>query len=131
MALQRHTIISDKIIQILKQAQQPLSIQNILNILKSNTLTPNKSTVYRILEKLKRNNDIQIIPLNNGCNYFEWKKQEHHHHFFCLTCEELTCLNSCLIHSHQIDLQKLVPNQNYTILNHDFNLYGICEKCSK
>ena len=130
MLLQRQTVISKNLIEMLQKANSPLSMLQIQDLFLKKSLNPNKSTLYRILEKLLQKKLINSINLENGKSYFEWKHNKHHHHFFCKECETVTCLDNCLIHQNHIDLNTLVPNQNFTVAHHDFNLYGYCEKCT-
>lgn len=130
MALQRQTIISKKLIEILKETAKPVSIKQILKTLQEMDIEPNKSTLYRILAKLEESGEVIPIHLQNGSTYFEWQEKKHHHHFFCTRCEQVTCLHSCVLQQNNIDLQNFLPNANFKIQKHDFNLYGLCEKCS-
>jgi len=130
---ERKTIVSDKVLSILRESSHALSINQIVDELKKSDLEPNKSTVYRILDKLIAKEIASSIVVKNGGAYFELIKESHHHHhhFYCNHCETLFCLNSCHVDTHNIDLSKLLPSPNFQIKSHDFNLYGICEPCKQ
>ena len=132
--LERKTTISNNVIHLLQTAKAPLTVSQIIQKLKKKELSPNKTTIYRIIEKLLQKKIITEIPVRNGSNFYEFRHGDHyhhHHHFICNQCETVFCLKKCHLESHNINLSKLLPNKDFTIQSHDFNLYGICERCSQ
>ena len=127
--LDRKTTISSQVLRQLEKASSPLSVAQIMERLMHQGLSPNKTTIYRILEKLKLKKVVDEIPVRSGVSYYEFS-QEHHHHFICNVCDTVFCLQSCHVHLHGIVLENLLPNSHFTIQSHDFNLYGVCESCS-
>ena len=126
----KKTIVSENVLKLLHNATQPLSISELLDALKKIDLTPNKTTIYRIMDKLTQKKEISVLVLKNGISYFELSKNHHHHHFFCTTCESLFCLETCHLDRFKIDLSGLLQNNNFQISQHDFNLYGTCDNCT-
>lgn len=91
---------------------------------------PNRTTVYRILDKLVAAEEVKTIALKTGVSYYEMvKDKRHHHHFICTKCDDVFCLGGCHVKTFDIDLTKLLPNSSFSIQAHDFNLYGVCDKC--
>ena len=133
MVFERKTIASNKVLEILTNAPHPLGINQIMEQLKQMSIEPNKTTVYRILDKLIQKKVVTTVMINNRTSYYELikKNHSHHHHFFCTTCHTLYNLDKCLIEKHNIDLSQFLPNKNFEITSHDFNLYGVCEPCKK
>ncbi len=127
--LKRKTAISKKVLHILKNTNRALSVPQLLSLLAKANLTPNKTTVYRIMDKLVRNNDVSMITLKSGTSYYEFNTH-HHHHFYCYSCEQLFCLSSCHFESSKFDIKALLPNENFKITSHDFNIYGECAPCA-
>ena len=126
----RKTIIFEHVMKILNKSIHALSISQIMQELQNNNLTPNKTTLYRLLHKLERDSKVYGITRNNGVTYYEVKKKHRHHHFFCNSCEAVYCLDECQLITNNINLKQLLPNNNFQITNHDFNLYGTCSTCS-
>tara|TARA_A100001015_G_scaffold288617_1_gene359643 strand:- start:883 stop:1287 length:405 start_codon:yes stop_codon:yes gene_type:complete len=126
--LKRTTIVSSKVMEMLDASAHPLSVANIMNRLQQEGLTPNKTTIYRILDKLLATQTISVIMTNNGVSYYE-PSGTHHHHFICNACQTVFCLTACHIDVHNINLSALLPNPSFTIESHDFNLYGTCAPC--
>ncbi len=127
--LERKTTISKHVLMQLKVSTSPLSVGQLLANLEQHGLHPNKTTIYRILEKLMNKKAVTEIPLRNGVTYFELS-HGHHHHFICNECDAIVCLKTCHVESLDINLTELLPNKQFRIQSHDFNLYGICEPCS-
>ena len=131
MVFKRKTIVSDKILSIFKEKKGPFTISQINEILTESNIRPNTSTIYRILDKLKSKNIISELFLKNGVSYYELTHEGHkHHHFFCTECEIITCLDHCLFDQFDLNLDTYLPNDQFKISTHEFNLYGTCNKCS-
>ena len=136
MVFERNTTLSTTVQKIMEKTDQAISIAQLMVKLAKEHLYPNRTTLYRMMEKLQKKEIVTMIPLRSGVSYFELVKKtksrhdHHHHHFFCNQCERLFCLDQCHVHSFDIDLTKLLPNPNFQIRAHDFNLYGICEGCT-
>ena len=81
-----------KIIEILTSSKKPLPVPTILEKLKEFDISPNKSTIYRILKKCISENIISEIPFKNGIKYYEISNRKNHHHFQCNICEAIYCL---------------------------------------
>ena len=127
--IKRHTKVSNSILKIFETSTQPLAVKHILLALKKKGLSPNKTTVYRLLDKLLDEKCLRMFYLKNGLRYYEFvdEKQQHHHHFFCKGCEGVFCLNHCLFEASNINT--LLPNPGFSVDHHDFNLYGLCNAC--
>lgn len=129
--LQRKTSVSRRVLQQLEIAPNPMCVSQLIMHLNADDLFPNKTTVYRILEKLVKQQLVTEVTLRNGVTYYELLKDTHHHHFVCTDCGTVFCLESCHVELRKINLSELLPNKKFNIHSHDFNLYGLCEDCSK
>ena len=127
--LKRKTVVSTLVLHLFKHQKRPLSVSEILQELSLLGKTPNKTTIYRILDKCVQSKLISRIPLNNGIQYFELNTGAHHHHFFCTICSKLICLSSCAVDSRFI--RSMIPSSEYVVESHDFNLYGKCHSCQE
>lgn len=128
--LERKTTISSHVLKQLEESLYPLSVTQIMEQLDKRGLNPNKTTIYRILEKLINKKAVAEIAIRNGATYYEFA-HGHHHHFICNQCDTVFCLDACHVESQDINLTELLPNQQFKIQSHDFNLYGVCEPCAK
>ena len=102
-----------------------ISVADLINRL---YLKINKSTVYRILEKLEDDNILYSFIAANGAKYYakcrclSKENTDHiHPHFECTGCGKIECLEM------EIEIPK-IPNRN--ISSSQFLFQGKCEYCS-
>ena len=102
-----------------------------MHLLKNQGISVNRSTVYRILNKLIDSNNIRSFTIHTGSTYFEpiHKCSTPHHHFFCSDCESVFCLSSTLVDTESLNLKKLLPSNTFKVHHHNFNLVGTCGEC--
>ena len=114
----------------LKVTKQRLEIINIINKLKDKAtisnivknVDMNRSTVYRIIDKLCSNNIvIKDINVNNKDYYV--LKNNHKHYIKCIKCNSIKDLDECPFDNMEID--------NFKIIKHSLKIDGICNKCQE
>lgn len=78
-----------------------------------------KATIYRILELfLEKEIFIKKVDYDGQIYYM---LNEHYHYVNCIKCHKRTRIDICPIKDIKVD--------NYTILNHNVELNGICNSC--
>lgn len=121
----RLTKVRKELVRILLEEKCLISQAKILTKLHNKGTIPNRSTVYRELQFLMKNN-ILIKNTLAGIDYYEIP-QDHHHHLVCLGCN--------LISKVKLDThlgkqeKKLAKQNNFNIINHSLEFYGYCHKC--
>jgi Fe2+ or Zn2+ uptake regulation protein len=128
--LDRKTEVSRCVILELEKAASPLSAGEILRRLESHNLSPNKTTVYRILKKLSEKKAVSEIAVRHGAVYYELTKHSHHH-FICTACGDVSCLQATLGEHLNRTVTDLLPSNKFEVESHEFNIYGRCEPCVK
>jgi len=113
-----------EIYKVLQKAQQCLSADEILQALEAQNLKIDLATVYRNLELFVQNG-IAVKSTINRKHFFEIKKSSHHHYFVCIKCHEKAEIVDCKINLIEEELNKM----NFKILDHNLEVYGICDKC--
>ena len=100
----------------------------VTDLINKLSLKINKSTVYRILEKLEDDNILYSFIAASGAKYYakcRCRSKENtnhiHPHFECTGCGKIDCLEL------EIQIPK-VPNRN--ISSSQFLFQGKCEYCS-
>ena len=122
---QRKIIIKE----LLKQAEQHLSAEDIYNAVKKEHPEIGLATVYRTLDLLADLEIIHKIDFGDGRARYELGGGEHHHHhhLICLTCGEVIEFNDDLLD----DLEAAIKQQSgFTVVDHQVKFYGICDKCN-
>ncbi len=83
-------------------------------------------TVYRNLRMLSEMGVLeQFYFMDGGLKFKGSCVDHHHHHLICVNCEKTLTFEYC-----PMEQQMELPGR-YKILNHRFEVYGICEECQE
>ncbi len=83
-------------------------------------------TVYRNLRMLSEMGVLeQFYFMEGGLKFKGSCIDHHHHHLICVNCEKTLTFEYC-----PMEQQLKLPGQ-YKILNHRFEVYGLCETCQQ
>lgn len=122
----RITKIRKEILEILSSRDCLLSQTDLLLFLKKKALLPNRSTIFRELLFLVKNN-IAVKNTISGVDYYEIPHGHHHHHLICLKCRAISKVE---IDDHLKRQTKQIASLNkFEIINHSLEFYGYCRKC--
>jgi Fur family transcriptional regulator, ferric uptake regulator len=116
--------ISITIKGFIKSQNKPTDYSDIKTCLISNKLKPNKTTIYRILEKLEKEGLIKKVILSDQKQYWELTQTNHahqHFHLICQKCENIEC--------QELDSELAFKLNNFKVLKTELNLYGFCQNC--
>lgn len=118
-------ILKENNLKITRQRKEILELINKLdtqstlaNIKKE--ISIDKSTMYRIIEKLLEKNIIEQNINYQKQIYFSIKK-EHKHYIKCIKCHNKQEIKICPINKIEV--------QGYKIINHKIEIDAICNKC--
>lgn len=116
------------ILKAVMLAAKPLELKNINGILRKNRVRVDRSTVYRQLRYLINRKFLNKFQLEGGKVYYELAG-EHHHHLVCIRCKQIANikLDGCLKDFEQ----ECAKNQEFKVLGHSLEFYGLCKSCSK
>lgn len=87
---------------------------------------PNVSfdTVYRNLRLLSEMGALeQFYFMDGGLKFRASCTEHHHHHLICVNCEKTLTFDYCPME------QPLRLPGSFKIMNHRFEVYGVCEEC--
>ncbi len=124
MGIVRKTKSVATVIEIFQQNKVALSAVELVTLLKTNM---NKTTVYRILERLESEGVLHSFTDNDGLKWYascvdcsEHHHQDAHPHFRCKKCNKVACLH----------IQITIPSTKMLqIENSEIFLIGTCESC--
>lgn len=111
------------ILKALDDANEPITIDDLKKKIKEPI---NTSTLYRSLKSLVDVGIIYQTDFRSGVSYFEFQGDHHHHHIICTECKARTSIDMCITEN----FSDLAEKKGYTITNHIFELFGLCENCS-
>ena len=98
-------------------------------IVKSLKEVIDRATVYRNLNFLINNNILEQIQLIGEVPKYELSAQDHHHHLICRKCNNIRSISSKSLEIALLKLQE--ETDGFTITEHVFEFYGLCNKCKK
>jgi Fur family ferric uptake transcriptional regulator len=124
----RITKIRKAIVQIIFASECLISQADIISQLKVMKLYPDRSTLFRELLFLNKNN---IVFKNTllGIDYYEIQR-DHHHHLVCINCK--TIEKFAIRELSMVEEGNLIAKKrNFNIINHSLEFYGLCHNCSR
>lgn len=109
-----------KVIDILLKNSSPVDVSFLVKKLKVN-----KTTVYRQLEKLIKENIVTEVELGEGKKRYELKSLGHHHHLVCDDCGKLEDVSF----NEDILLKEVNKKSKFLIKSHNLEFFGLCVEC--
>lgn len=129
MESQRNTKQKQLLLSILKEADRPLSINEIHAQLVKQLPRIAKSTIYRNIDSLLTQNLIDKYHLNDNEVFYRIKadQHEHKHVVICDDCKKVFDLPSCPIHA----IENAMEEEGFIIKDHQIQISGLCKTCAK
>ena len=124
----RNTPLKKAVLNILKQQGKPVSVPELLLFLKKENLSPNKTSLYRLFEKLKEEEMIEETLLDSRVAFYEWKSNDHHHHFVCEKCKTTHCVEDKPLEEATRQLEQKLKTKGLSVQSHQFSFSGLCKK---
>jgi len=122
---QRSTRQRQVIIDVIRDAEGPLAIEDIHERAARTKPGLGIATVYRTVKLLLEHEQIKPVILDDGVSRYEAADLGHHHHFRCLSCDQVYDLDVCPV---TFDEGTKLPD-GFTVEDHELTLYGTCPKC--
>lgn len=125
MGITRQTKQVKRLIDIFEKEDKAISVSELVKMLTSEM---NKTTVYRILDKLMEDGIVHSFIGNGGLKWYAkcqgCSSDEHHDihpHFQCKSCGEVNCLPTTF---------KVPPVSGFKVESANLLLVGTCNNCS-
>ena len=126
MKKQRNTRQRQEVLKAVLESTEHPTADEIYLTLRENNPRISRGTVYRNLNVLSDNGEIQQIKAPNA-DRFDWKKEKHYH-ILCTLCDELTDASI----PYQEDSDKVIAKETgYIIGQHQLIFEGTCPECQK
>ncbi|MCM8533379.1 MAG: transcriptional repressor [Lentisphaeraceae bacterium] len=124
---QRKTQQREQILDIITQAEGPLSVDEILKGSNDAGIQVGIATIYRTVKLLLENKMICQVILPDGQSRYETVKSadHHHHHLHCNSCDRVIDIHKCCEHLRETEVE------GHLIQRHEITLFGICQDCRK
>jgi len=124
---QRRTAQREAILQVILEAQGPLSVQEIHERALERSPSLGIATVYRGVKLLLQDGRIHAVSLPDDQVRYEAADLGHHHHFRCDHCDQVYDLPGCLL---PIPNGTSLPG-GFEVTGHDITLTGTCPDCQQ
>lgn len=123
--MERKTRQRDAIAAALREADRPLSPQELLDLSSRQTPGIGIATVYRTIKAMVDERLLTPVEIPGEPPRYEVAGKSHHHHFHCKKCDRVYEMKGC-----PGPLKKLAP-PGFEVQGHEVLLYGICSACQK
>lgn len=114
------------LVQHLQRAEKPESIDQVTKHL--GHVGMDKATVYRNIVILQAKNLVRQVDLHQDHAYYEWNDKTDHHHLICTRCNHIQDFTGCDFKALEKAALKQAPDFSH-VVEHSFELFGICKKC--
>lgn len=124
----RNTKQKQLILDILKKTNRPMSINEIYHSIIQEIPTIAKSTIYRNIDALLKQNLIDKYFFNDNELFYQIKttEKEHNHYVICDDCKRIFNLPICPIH----EIENAMEKEGFTISEHYIQISGTCKECT-
>ena len=123
----KNTSHRSAILDILKQADTPLTAEEIFLILKSSDASTCLSTVYRTFDLfVAKDLVIKSNIFDDGKARYELNDMKHQHRVACLNCHKTIVIEDCPFEEFERELKK---KTGFDVVQHKLELYGYCQDC--
>jgi len=117
------------LLDIFYESDSPLSISDLKSALGEKKEVPNKTTLYRQLERLTKMNILEENIFSDTVRRYCLKHKSHHHHFICEKCGFIKNVNIDDCEKTAKELANKLKRKGYLLNDHIMTFSGICNNC--
>ncbi|BAU67181.1 ferric uptake regulator, Fur family [Stanieria sp. NIES-3757] len=121
----QRTRSQERILQLLKNVKGSVSAQDLYIKLRKSNQNMGLATVYRSLEALKLQGEIQVRTLPNGESVYSSIHQDQHH-LTCVNCGISIPIAECPVHDLEHQLEQ---SHQFKVYYHTLEFFGVCDRC--
>lgn len=124
LTMTKRTRSQERIFKLLKTLNRAISAQELyIELRREHNI--GLATVYRALEALKLEGDVQVRTLATGESLYSSVQQDQHH-LTCVNCGISTPINECPINDLENRLEK---SHQFKVYYHTLEFFGLCQQC--
>jgi len=120
------TKLSSAVTAILESSEKPMTVADINAELAQQGVTPNKTSLYRLLEKLEKNHQVEAFQIAEGVTHYEHAKPPHGH-LVCQSCTSVSCIDAPIPEGW---LRQIQQNHDASPTHISLSIKGLCAKCT-
>jgi Fur family ferric uptake transcriptional regulator len=115
----------ERIHTLLLSLENPISAQDLYVELRRLDQPVGLATIYRALEALKLDGQVQVRTLASGESLYSANHNDRHH-LTCLQCGASIPIEDCPVHTLERQLEQ---NYEFRIFYHTLEFFGLCVQC--
>lgn len=113
------------VIEVLQNLKKAISAQELYIELRNRQQNMGLATVYRSLEALKLQGELQVRLLPNGESVYSLVSRDRHH-LTCVNCNTSIPIEECPVHELERQLEKF---HQFKVYYHTLEFFGLCDRC--
>ncbi|WP_019508138.1 Fur family transcriptional regulator [Pleurocapsa sp. PCC 7319] len=121
----QRTRSQERIMAVLQSLKRSISAQDLYIELRNRKQDMGLATVYRSLEALKIQGEVQVRTLANGESVYS-SIQSDRHHLTCVNCGVSIPIDECPVHDLERQLEQ---SHQFKVFYHTLEFFGLCQKC--
>ena len=121
----QRTRSQQKVIEVLQELKKAISAQELYLELRNRKQNMGLATVYRSLEALKLQGELQVRLLPNGESVYSSVNRDRHH-LTCVNCNTSIAIEQCPV--HQLE-EQLEASHKFKVYYHTLEFFGLCDRC--
>ncbi len=121
----QRTRSQERIMTVLQSLKRSISAQDLYIELRNREQDMGLATVYRSLEALKLQGEVQVRTLGNGESVYSSVKSDRHH-LTCVNCGTSIPIDECPVHDLEQQLEK---SHTFKVYYHTLEFFGLCQQC--
>ncbi len=115
------------ILSALKLEARPLTVAEIIQLIKRSRVDADEVTIYRVLQALEKSGLVDKVNFREDKFRYEIKGEDHHH-LICERCRSITEIADCPIDEVEEQISK---KEKFLIKTHAMEFFGLCQNCQK
>ena len=121
----QRTRSQQKVIEVLQDLKKAISAQELYIELRNRKQNMGLATVYRSLEALKLQGELQVRLLPNGESVYSSVHRDRHH-LTCVSCNNSIPIEECPVHELEHQLE---DSHRFKVYYHTLEFFGLCDRC--
>jgi Fur family transcriptional regulator, ferric uptake regulator len=121
----QRTRSQERILRLIKHLNRALSAQELYSELRTRAENMGLATVYRALEVLKLQGEVQVRTLPTGESLYSCL-QDDRHYLTCVNCGRSIVIDECPVHDLEHHLE---AEHQFKVFYHNLEFFGLCELC--
>ena len=122
----QRTRSQQKVIEVLQDLKKAISAQELYIELRNRKQNMGLATVYRSLEALKLQGELQVRLLPNGESVYSSIHRDRHH-LTCVNCNTSIAIDECPVHELEHQLE---DSHQFKVYYHTLEFFGLCDRCN-